>query len=406
MVGHAFEARIYAENPRNDFLPDSGRLIYLSTPEPTTIFAPPLPPVTSIEASAASSDLDAPRITPSVRLEQGFGAGAQIGVFYDPMIAKLVVHAEDRTAALRVLRKALDEYKVVGVSTNIEFLRTLAGHEAFIAGEVETSLIPKHREELFPPIPAEPSAEVLAQAALFTVLRDQPLPTASPWSRLAARRFNGDALARTITLQADVESAAPVSVSVTTLPTGHFDITVHSPSGSVASFDDVAAHLAEPTELVCSLAGRARQTTIVPISPLPLTHMRADVGAAAGATAERLHIFSDGTRTVLALPAPSWVRALAEETLGGGGVSSLGALRAPMPSVVVDVRVAVGERVEAGALVVVLESMKTETGLRAPYAGVVTAVMCAKGEMVEEGKELVDIEQDAKEAGECVPDIQ
>lgn len=81
-------------------------------------------------------------IEPSLRLEQGFGQGSQIGVFYDPMIAKLVVHGRDRTEALRMLRRGLEEYKVVGVSTNVEFLRTLAGNEAFISGDVETGFIP------------------------------------------------------------------------------------------------------------------------------------------------------------------------------------------------------------------------------------------------------------------------
>ena len=147
-MGHAFEARIYAENPRNNFLPDSGPLFYLSTPTPTHVFAPVLPATTPVEdapeytppstvKSSSSGDIE-----PSVRLEQGFGQGSQIGVFYDPMIAKLVVHGRDRTEALRVLRKALDEYKVVGVSTNVEFLRTLAGNEAFVQGEVETGFIP------------------------------------------------------------------------------------------------------------------------------------------------------------------------------------------------------------------------------------------------------------------------
>ena len=126
MAGHAFEARIYAENPRNDFLPDSGRLLHLSAPVPTHVFAPP--------AAAASA--------PTVRVEQGFGVGAQIGVFYDPMIAKLVVHGADRTEALRALRVALEEYQVVGVTTNIPFLRALASHPAFIAAEVETGFIP------------------------------------------------------------------------------------------------------------------------------------------------------------------------------------------------------------------------------------------------------------------------
>ena len=148
MVGHAFEARIYAENPRNNFLPDSGKLLYLSTPPPTHTFAPIYP---SVERSNSSSESPlgpsesydpALQIMPSLRIEEGFKEGALIGVFYDPMIAKVVVHGRDRTEALRMLRKALDEYHVVGVSTNVEFLRTLAGNESFIKAEVETGFIP------------------------------------------------------------------------------------------------------------------------------------------------------------------------------------------------------------------------------------------------------------------------
>lgn len=96
-IGHAFEARIYAENPRNNFLPDTGPLLHIS------------PPVTSKE----------------VRLEEGFREGSAIEVYYDPLIAKLVVHGENRTEALRVLRKALSEYQVVGLSTNIEVSKAI-----------------------------------------------------------------------------------------------------------------------------------------------------------------------------------------------------------------------------------------------------------------------------------------
>jgi 3-methylcrotonyl-CoA carboxylase alpha subunit len=141
LVGHAFEARIYAENPRNQFLPDSGPLLFVSTPEPTHTFAPLMPaPSSSVAALARSVDTSVD-VAPSVRLEQGFGPGAQIGVFYDPMIAKLVVHGRDRTEALRLLRGALEKYHVVGVATNIEFLRTLAGNNAFIEGDLETGFI-------------------------------------------------------------------------------------------------------------------------------------------------------------------------------------------------------------------------------------------------------------------------
>lgn len=148
MVGHAFEARIYAENPRNNFLPDSGTLLYLSTPTPTHNFAPSHPKRSDTATSPSSAlgpaeyDASALDIVPSVRIEQGFTQGSLIGVFYDPMIAKVVVHGRNRTEALRILRRALDEYHVVGVSTNVEFLRCLAGNQAFINAEVETGFIP------------------------------------------------------------------------------------------------------------------------------------------------------------------------------------------------------------------------------------------------------------------------
>jgi 3-methylcrotonyl-CoA carboxylase alpha subunit len=144
LVGWAFEARVYAETPRNNFMPDSGTLVHLSTPAPTTTFAPA---VAAREPAGSAGGADPTHIVPdmggepALRLEQGFGAGAQIGVFYDPMIAKLVVSGRDRADALRMLRKGLEEYEVVGLNTNIEFLRALAGHPAFIEGDVETGFI-------------------------------------------------------------------------------------------------------------------------------------------------------------------------------------------------------------------------------------------------------------------------
>lgn len=146
LVGHAFEARIYAENPRNNFLPDSGQLLYLSTPTPTLTLPQSYKPSPTLSSSnvesVAPTLVSYESVPPSVRLEQGFAQGSQIGVYYDPMIAKLIVHGKDRSEALRMLRKALDEYHVVGVSTNVEFLRTLAGNQAFIDAELETGFIP------------------------------------------------------------------------------------------------------------------------------------------------------------------------------------------------------------------------------------------------------------------------
>lgn len=306
-------------------------------------------------------------------------------MFYDPMIAKLVVHGRDRTEALRMLRRGLEEYKVVGVSTNIEFLRTLAGNDAFIEGDVETGFIKKHYSELFPPI-LDPSPELLAQAALYVVLRDQTVPSVlqSPWTSLGARRFGGDVYERTITLSKDETSAARINVTLKHTSPSHFDITVDG--SSPTTFKSVAARLTSPT----TLAAFSTNTTIVSQPP-----PRAVPASTSPNTMERLHLFSaGGTKTTLTLPPPPWLLSLG----GDVQVAHKGALRAPMPSLVVEMRVSPGQRVDKGQAVVVLESMKTETVLRAEVAGVVKAVGCAKGEMVEEGKELVDIEEDGAEA--------
>jgi 3-methylcrotonyl-CoA carboxylase alpha subunit len=164
-----------------------------------------------------------------------------------------------------------------------------------------------------------------------------------------------------------------------------FDITVRTSAGDT-TYTGVRAQLAGPTTLTTVLGEQALRTTVVPQLPTP--------GVPASdspATMQRLHVFHAGRRTTLVRPSSSWLRAL-----GADVAQASGALRAPMPSLVVEVRVNVGDRVEEGQAVVVLESMKTETVLRAGKAGVVKAVGCKKGEMVEEGRELVDIEDEEK----------
>ncbi|KAJ3563579.1 hypothetical protein NP233_g8852 [Leucocoprinus birnbaumii] len=391
LVGHAFEARIYAENPRNNFLPDSGTLLYLSTPEPTTTFATPFPPVQTTGSSPPMAALaptkDVIDIAPSLRMEQGFTQGAQIGVFYDPMIAKVVVHGRDRTEALRMLRKALDDYHVVGVSTNVEFLRTLAGNEAFIAEEVETGFINKHYDELFPPI-GEPKPDLLAQAALYVALRDQPTPSkslSSPWQTLSSRRFGGDVHERMITFQTEgSEDTMTVRVSPTRSKAGYYDLLVTAANGSTTSYNSVPAQLNSSTSISTTINSVLAKTTVVsqkPPSGVPASR--------SPNTNERLHIFSNGTKTTLVLPSPNWLLSLGSDVLNA---AAKGGLKTPMPSLVVEVKVKVGDVVEKGQAVVVLESMKTETVLRASGKGVVRAIGCKNGEMVEEGRELVDIE--------------
>ncbi|KAJ3823460.1 carbamoyl-phosphate synthase L chain, ATP binding domain-containing protein [Lentinula raphanica] len=391
LVGHAFEARIYAENPRNNFLPDSGQLLYLSTPTPT-LTLPKRYNLSSTSTNAHSIGSPYEDVSPSVRIEQGFEQGSDIGVFYDPMIAKLIVHGKDRTEALRMLRKALDEYHVVGVSTNVEFLRTLAGNQAFIDAELETGFIPKHHGELFASI-AEPAPDVLAQAAIFVALRDYPKQQTSiaqsPWTALGSRRFGGDVYERVIHLKDDSSpsKAEPMAIRIKSLAGGLFDIEVNSSSGSPVQFLGVSAKFISPTSLSISLNNKLSTVTIVSHPPPPSVP-----ASLAHNTMERLHVFDGGHKTTLVIPTPKWLLMQGGDVLNAAAGS--GALKAPMPSVVVDVKVKVGDKVEKGQSVVVLESMKTETVLRAGISGTVKVIGCKNGEMVQEGKELLNIEAD------------
>uniref|UniRef100_A0A8C6TS29 Methylcrotonoyl-CoA carboxylase 1 (alpha) n=1 Tax=Neogobius melanostomus TaxID=47308 RepID=A0A8C6TS29_9GOBI len=144
LKGHSFEARIYAEDPNNDFLPGAGPLLHLSTPEADE----------------------------NTRIETGVREGDEVSAHYDPMIAKLVVWGEDRAAALKKLRYCLRQYNIVGLNTNIDFLLSLSSHPEFEAGNVTTSFIPQHYADLFP-APSAPSGATLCQAALGLVLRER-----------------------------------------------------------------------------------------------------------------------------------------------------------------------------------------------------------------------------------------
>jgi len=244
----------------------------------------------------------------------------------------------------------------------------------------------KHFDELFPTVP-EPSPEILAQAALYIVLRDHPAQTSvlgSPWTSLPSRRFGGDRYERLITLQKDGASE-PFLVHVQSIELGQFNVTVNTSTGS-KTFLSVSAKMLSSTNLDTTLDSHAFDTVIV--SQPPPAAIPASLSPN---TMERLHLFNGGTKTTLVLPSPNWLLAL------GGGIlnATKGALKAPMPSLVVEVRVKVGDKVEKGQAVVMLESMKTETVLRTDVTGVVKAVICVKGEMVEEGRELVDIEEEA-----------
>ena len=326
--GHAFEARIYAEDPENDFLPTSGKVNWLLQPE------------TSAE----------------VRIDTGIVAGDEIGVFYDPMIAKLIVRGHDRDEALQRLRQALADYHLGPVKTNIDFLRRLAGHPAFAKAELSTGFIPLHQDTLFARQPL-PLKELLPLAALYLILKrkketahrkDDPT---SPWNSLDNWRVNhpGEWQERLL-----VEEEV-FSLGVRENPDGSFVMQVSDETLIVRGQLD-------GQQLTGFAAGRKVTAVMV--------------------TDGRQHrLFLDPHRLVFRAFEPEPPTDMTEEPSGG--------LAAPMHGALIDIQVQAGSRVEKGQTLLVMEAMKMEHAIMAPKNGTVTDVYFKVGDLVDAGRELL-----------------
>ncbi len=172
--GHAVEARVYAEDPRRDFLPSVGKLVHVSWPE-------------------ENADL---------RIDSGIGMGDGISPYYDPMIAKVIAWGEDRPAALRRLASALEASAVVGVANNIPFLARILRHEEFAAGPVDTGFLGRHMADLASAV-LQADATELALAALAVLIGEKDAASIakvggadpwSPWTVADGWQLNGEAV--------------------------------------------------------------------------------------------------------------------------------------------------------------------------------------------------------------------
>jgi len=333
--GHAIEARVYAEMPEKDFLPATGRISHLRTPEQG----------------------------PNVRIDSGVCQGDEIGIHYDPMIAKLVVWDRDRSNALRRLGEALNAYEVVGVATNLEFLRAVVTHPAFAAGEVDTGFIDRRREQLLP-ARAPADDHILAVACLYELLRDKQAAAEkarhtadpfSPWHDTSGWRLNDDNH-HLLHLQ---EQDRVFVVRAHFRP-HHFLLEL--PGKTVRA----SGSLGDAGSLRVELDGLRSTATVVRVG-------------------EELSIFTQGRSHRLSLHNPVTAGMELEEVAG--------ALVSPMPGTIIEVRVAPGDRVAAGQALVVLEAMKMEHTVRSTLEGVVDRVHYAAGEQVEEGVELLVISE-------------
>jgi len=304
--GWAIETRIYAEDPANHMLPSTGTIATWAPPE-----------------------------GPGVRLDSGVGAGSEVGVYYDPMLAKLIVFGSDRAQAIARLQIALDQFLVTGVRTNLPLLRWIARHPAYAAGETTTQFLPRHLDE--------------------AIFRD--------------RRISDDVIASAVGGLIS-NGWAPWRVGGVGIPM------------RLAFGDEIVS-------LVASHAGgdawRIYRDGVDNGVVHLASHRHGFRALAREGDGFVLETFTTPVHFAFA-PPPS-----ASAAAGASGTAGNGRVVAPMPGKIVKVAVAQGEDVAPRALLVVLEAMKMEHRIEASDAATVKAVLVREGQIVASGAPLVDL---------------
>lgn len=329
IIGHAIEARICAENPDNGFLPATGTLHVYRKPACS---------------SFAISD---------VRVDDGVREGDAISPFYDSMIAKLIVHGDTREQTLARLDAALAQTQIVGLSSNVQFLRHVVKSEAFAQAKLDTALIEREKAVLFQQT-AVPTPLAVAIAVAQQLQAEQALETADPFSRRDGWHSHGT-VRRSFTF---VQDSATIQAVLTY---GHHG----TPQLQVGDVEAPLHWQPQGDGLLVEFAG-ARSTAQVHV------------------TGEARHIFTPRGAAVLQLQDP-----LAH---AGEGHSEGGRLTAPMPGKLVSFAVKAGDTVTKGQALAVMEAMKMEHTIAAPADGVVQELLYAPGDQVAEGAELIRME--------------
>ncbi|HTR85018.1 MAG TPA: acetyl/propionyl/methylcrotonyl-CoA carboxylase subunit alpha [Reyranella sp.] len=330
--GHAVEVRLYAEDPNRNFLPSTGTLVHLKLPEEG----------------------------PHVRVDTGVRQGDTVTPFYDPMIAKVIVHDRDRTSAMRRMAALMGETEVVGVTTNAALLKALCSHKAFVGGEVDTGFIERHRDELF--AKAAPADDRTLAVATLARIAEWSSKSNDPWDQKTGFRL---------------------------LDIGHEEVRWKDGEREVA----VIARRRRDGTFGLELPGGTREARVQATADGRLAiWLAGDTFTAASVrrqTADGIDytLFADGGSRRLRLVDPLDVTQY--EAVASGEAS----VRSPLPGKIIDLRVKAGDTVSKGQPLLVLEAMKMEHTLSAPTDGKIKSVRYAVGEQVAEGAELVEFEE-------------
>lgn len=317
--GHALELRLCAEDSARDFAPSTGTITHFSVPDD------------------------------DVRIDHGIGAGLDVSPYYDSMIAKLIVHGDDRASAIKRAIHALERTEVAGVTTNREFLRRILNHPDFANGKIDTHFIDQHQSDLLAPA-APPSDSALVAAALFLAAnRSHANVTAkgepdSPWLANDVYRLNLPNRERVHLSVGENEQAIEVEHTKdgygVELPAASYQCFVESLNG---------------VDLALRMDGDRSRARVV----------KQD---------SRLDVFINAQHYTLTGRDPLH----AEETDDAAG----GNLAAPMPGIVLEVFVEVGQQLAAGSPIMLIEAMKIEHTITAPFDGVVSEIRFKAGDQI------------------------
>ena len=340
ITGHAIEARICAENPDAGFLPATGTMDVLRWP-----------PHVRFERGA-------------VRVDAGVAEGDAITPFYDSMIAKLIVHGDTRAQALARLDAALAATHIVGLHTNVAFLRRVVASQSFATADLDTALIEREAAVLLkqPPLPLEiAAAGVVAHALADEAAAEAADGANDPWSRRNGWRLHGGARR-------------------------HFDL---QHAGTLQTVALARPHSAAADTRLELQIGEARW----PLQARALGGGRHDVTL--GERRLHLTVYAHGERVAVFAPEHSAVLQQIDAIAHAGeGAAEAGQLTAPMPGKVISFLAKVGDTVTRGQALAVMEAMKMEHTLHAPRDGVVAELLYAVGDQVAEGGELLKLAKD------------
>ena len=346
MTGHSMETRIYAENPHkytiihninSNFMPDTGKLVHIRTPN---------------------------EVENVVRVETGVRQNDEVSVFYDPMIAKLVVKAKDRIGAIRLLSNCLEQYEIVGVRNNVDFLKKVLGQPAFIDGKVETGFIAKHLDKL---LEKSMDNRLITLAGLFCMFHKQA-SSIDPFSSINGDRVNLPS-ERKVSLELSDGTLAEIVYNCDS------SLAFVKNNGKLLASFNVASHTLQVTKDKIVVFLKESTEAAEQREECTLVKNGSD-----------LHLFNPRLgHFTFRIP-----DSRGNNQDGSVGHASQSAITSPMPSKISSISVKEGDVVKKGQILMILEAMKMEHVIKCPSDNVkIGKIFYSVGDVVPEKKTLI-----------------